>query len=233
MALVAAMPLTAAAQAQRSEPDVQIVERRFGDLRARYAPDGTLAISNPVTGRTVTVPPKSAPEHNQTGSADRDTPYDGLIVEHARQNNVRPELVRAVVKVESNFNPYALSPKGAMGLMQLMPATARELNVANPFDPEQNIRGGSAYLRQLLDRYGDNEELALAAYNAGPAAVDKYGQAIPPYRETQRYVVKVSEIAGDDEGAVSVVPRTGAKIYKVTQIIDGREVITVTTTRPR
>ena len=80
--------------------------------------------------------------------------------------------------------------------MQLMPATAREFGVANPFNPVENVRGGVAYLRRLLDRYGNNEQLALAAYNAGPGAVDKYGETVPPYRETQNYVVRIKQIAG-------------------------------------
>jgi len=117
--------------------------------------------------------------------------YDELIVKYAGEQGIRPNLVRAVVQVESGYNPRALSPKGAMGLMQLMPGTAALLGVRRPFDPEENIRGGTMYLRQLLDRFGNNEELALAAYNAGPLAVDKYGNRIPPYRETRDYVKKV------------------------------------------
>jgi soluble lytic murein transglycosylase-like protein len=117
--------------------------------------------------------------------------YDGLIERHAATYAVSPQLVRAVVQVESGFNPRAVSHEGAMGLMQLMPATAIEMGVGNPFDPDQNIRGGGAYLRQLLHRYGGDETLALAAYNAGPEAVDRHGYQVPPYRETQRYVSQV------------------------------------------
>jgi hypothetical protein len=145
--------------------------------------------------------------------------YSDLISEHARLNRIRPELVRAVIHVESAFNPTAVSPKGAMGLMQLMPGTAATFGVGNPFNPAENVRAGTAYLRQLLDRYGDDEELALAAYNAGPGAVDRYGQTVPPYRETQSYVLKVNEAA---QPAIRI---SGTRIYKSVEIIDGREVV--------
>jgi soluble lytic murein transglycosylase-like protein len=114
--------------------------------------------------------------------------YEDLVQTHASANGLRPELVRAVIQVESGFNPRARSPKGAMGLMQLMPATARSLGVQNPWDPDDNIRGGTKYLRLLLDRYQGDERLALAAYNAGAGAVDRYGGTVPPYRETRDYV---------------------------------------------
>lgn len=162
-------------------------------------------------------------------AVDRSQAYDDLIVEHAQLNGVRPSLVRAVVQVESGFNPRAYSPKGAMGLMQLMPATAREFGVRNPFNPEENVRGGVAYLRQLLDRYDNDEELALAAYNAGPGAVDKHGQTIPPYRETRDYVSKVNGIAG--ESSIKVTGRT--KLYKTTEVVDGHEVVKYTDRRPQ
>jgi hypothetical protein len=148
-----------------------------------------------------------------------DRPFDDLIVEHARRHDIRPDLVRAVVQVESAFNPFAVSPKGAQGLMQLMPGTARELGVVNPFDPEQNVRGGVAYLRHLLDRYGNDEQLALAAYNAGPGTVDRYGQAVPPYRETQKYVTKVSQIAGESETVQTIPIQKGTD-----KTADGREI---------
>ena len=158
--------------------------------------------------------------------------YDELIEEHARLNDVRPDLVRAVVQVESAFNPYAKSPKGALGLMQLMPATAKHFGVRNPFNPEENVRAGVSYLRQLLDRYGNDEQLALAAYNAGPGAVDRHGQSIPPFRETQNYVGRISSLAAAPATtAPSIVPRDRS-IYKTTEIVDGREVIRFTDTKP-
>jgi soluble lytic murein transglycosylase-like protein len=126
----------------------------------------------------------------------RSTRYESLIHQHARLQGVRPDLVRAVIQVESAFNPRAISPKGAMGLMQLMPATAADLGVIDPFNPAENIRGGVTYLRQLLDRYDHDERLALAAYNAGPGAVDRYGARIPPYRETRNYVQRITGLNG-------------------------------------
>ena len=122
--------------------------------------------------------------------SQRATRFDGLIEEQAAANDVSPALVRAVIQAESAFNPSALPHKGAMGLMQLMPATARELGVRDPYDPAENIRGGVTYLKRLLDKYADNEVLALAAYNAGPAAVARYG-TVPPYKETRNYVEKI------------------------------------------
>lgn len=110
----------------------------------------------------------------------------------ARRNRLNPALVRAVVEVESGYNVNARSPKGAIGLMQLMPATARQYGVKNPYVAEENLSGGCRYLRALLDRYDDDVNLALAAYNAGPAAVDKYG-GIPAYPETREYIRRVRE----------------------------------------
>jgi soluble lytic murein transglycosylase-like protein len=156
-------------------------------------------------------------------TASQSSRFDDLIVEHARRHGIRQSLVRAVIQVESAFNPQAMSNKGAMGLMQLMPATAREFGVRNAFNPAENVRGGVAYLRQLLDRYDNNEQLALAAYNAGPGAVDKHGQHIPPYQETRNYVSKVNQIAGRAKPAAA-----GTQIYKRIELVDGHEVVKYT-----
>ncbi|MDE2573052.1 MAG: lytic transglycosylase domain-containing protein [bacterium] len=121
--------------------------------------------------------------------ADRSA-YAGLVASSSARWNVDPALVNAVIANESGFNPAATSKVGAMGLMQLMPGTAASLGVSDAYDPAQNIAGGVRYLRGLLDRFSGDVSLAVAAYNAGPGAVEKYG-GVPPYGETQRYVAAV------------------------------------------
>ena len=127
-------------------------------------------------------------------SVARSAEFDHFIEQAARTHAVRPELVRAVIVVESAFNPRAVSSRGAVGLMQLLPATARRYGVSDAFDPEQNIMAGVHYLRDLLTRYGNNLELTLAAYNAGEEAVERYGHSIPPFAETKHYVPTVLRI---------------------------------------
>ncbi|WP_278308219.1 MULTISPECIES: lytic transglycosylase domain-containing protein [Carboxydocella] len=126
-----------------------------------------------------------------SGAIKAPAAFAPLIQQAAQKYGVDPDLITAVIQAESSFNPHAISRVGAQGLMQLMPATARALGVTNAFDPAQNIEGGTKYLRQLLDQFGGNEALAVAAYNAGPHAVKKYGNNIPPYQETQNYVKRV------------------------------------------
>jgi soluble lytic murein transglycosylase-like protein len=122
----------------------------------------------------------------------RSSDYDAAIGRAAGAAHVQPELVRAVIVVESGFNPRAISRRGAVGLMQLLPSTARRYGAFNAFDPEQNIAAGAHYLADLITRYGvDKLELVLAAYNAGEDAVERYGRRIPPYKETQAYVPNV------------------------------------------
>ena len=117
--------------------------------------------------------------------------YDSLIEEAAEHHGVDPELVRAVVRTESAFDPMAVSTAGAQGLMQLMPALAEELGVTDPFDPRQNVFAGVRYLRALLDQYDGDEALALASYNAGPGAVMRYN-GVPPYPETEQYIRNIN-----------------------------------------
>lgn len=123
-------------------------------------------------------------------SADRKR-YHAHVIAAARAYSLDPALIHAVISAESGYNPLARSPKGARGLMQLMPGTAKRYGVQNPLDPKQNINAGAAYLRDLLKLFGNDLNLALAAYNAGETSVMEYGNRIPPYRETKQYVPKV------------------------------------------
>ncbi len=130
---------------------------------------------------------------NFHGHSSSPEDVDSAIAMAAARHNVDPNLVRAVVKVESNYNPNAVSRKGAMGLMQLMPSTARQLNVKNPFDPQQNVDAGVRHLKQLLENYGGDVNLTLAAYNAGSGAVAR-SAGIPHYSETQNYVRRITNL---------------------------------------
>jgi soluble lytic murein transglycosylase-like protein len=183
-----------------------------------------------VVVRTFAVPQADSLRVTRFVASSRAGVYDDLIAEQARLNGVRPSLVRAVVQVESGFNPSAVSPKGALGLMQLMPDTARQFHVGNPFNPAENVRAGVAYLKELLVRYNNKEELALAAYNAGPRAVDRHGLSVPPYRETRSYVSRISKMAGDAPPAPVQSPVT--RIYRAVEVIGGRDVVRYTNLAP-
>jgi soluble lytic murein transglycosylase-like protein len=136
----------------------------------------------------------TAPKERGIDWLARSAQYDGVIKGAASAATIQAALVRAVIVVESGFNPRAVSKKGAIGLMQLQPATAKRYGVKNIYDPGENVRAGAHYLSDLLARFDSNLELALAAYNAGEEAVERYGRRVPPYRETLAYVPSVMKV---------------------------------------
>jgi soluble lytic murein transglycosylase-like protein len=183
--LLAAGGLAAVLLPQRARAEIYMYRDQHGVLHFSNAP------ADPVYQRWA---PSTAGFRVSSQVLARDTErrkaFDPLIVEAAQRNRVEPALVKAVIRAESDFVPYARSPKGALGLMQLMPATARMHNVWSVFEPKDNIEGGVRHLRLLLDQYNGNVRLALAAYNAGDAAVERHG-GIPPYPETIEYLERV------------------------------------------
>src|SRR5450759_399132 len=162
-------------------------------LIAKIVPD-EVPHPDPAPPVVATEEPSPAQPVAERGSLLRDTAYAGLITAAAEAHGVDPLLVQALIQVESNYKPRARSSKGAMGLMQLMPSTAREYKVRNAYDPKANIDAGVQKLRSLIDKLGV-VDLALAAYNAGEGAVARFN-GIPPYRETQNYVARILSIAG-------------------------------------
>src|ERR1700674_4302118 len=171
------------------------------DIFAFTDPNGVTHFSNvPADPRfklLIASQPEAAADSVQRHPVDwlaRSGQYDQAISGAAKANTIQAALVRAVIVVESGFNPRAVSKKGAIGLMQLQPATARRYGVKDIYDPEQNIRADTHYLSDLLARFDSNLELALAAYNAGEEAVERYGRHVPPYRETLAYVPSVMKV---------------------------------------
>ena len=186
-AIMAASPMRAADSAGPA-PEVRLApDKQPGGVRQTFS-----VRADPKTGkliRTVKVTDPNAPSPQTKSSRTPPKQIADLIEQSAAAHQVDPLLVHSIVKVESDYNTYAISSKGAEGLMQLMPPTARMLGVSNSFDPKENIEAGVKYLKYLQGIYKD-DRLALAAYNAGPANVDKYRQ-VPPFKETQNYVEQV------------------------------------------
>jgi soluble lytic murein transglycosylase len=181
--------------------------RSHAQVKTRQLADGTTMIYN------------ESPTQRQRRMSHRLLPVPdpgmaSLIRQHALQAGLDPRLVQAVVQVESGYNPRALSRKGAMGLMQLMPDTAKLMQVKDPWNVDENIRGGTTYLRQVLDDFGGQLNLGLAAYNAGPTAVDRHN-GVPPYPETRNYIERVLTLYRNAGGVEvqAAAPRPTRKIY--------------------
>lgn len=193
----------------RGEDGRRIIFNESSDQRARRTSNQLVAI--PV------VP--NAPEGG----------LEPLIRLHAENTHLDPKLVQALIQVESGYNAAALSNKGAMGLMQLMPATAKDLAVSDPYDPAENIRAGTKFFRGLVDRFEGQLEIALAAYNAGPGAVEKYG-GIPPYAETRDYVRRILALYRGDATLRDPKLRGGSFTGRKTQVIrrPGRRILITT-----
>ena len=212
-ALAAAVPAEAQIYSWRDASGTLVLSNKPREEAGNVT---TYAVHGSATLRTTTRPERTA----------RQKQFDHLIEQYAREHGVSPDLVRAVIQAESNYDPRAVSAKGAMGLMQLMPATARELGVDDAFHPAQNIRGGVTYLARLLAKYDGNVELALAAYNAGAGNVERYGNAVPPFRETRDYVAKITARPG-----VSTPAKPA--IYKWTELVDGEPRIRYSNVPPK
>ena len=188
-----------------------------------------------IDGLPTVLPQPQLPDAQPAAAA---SPFDQFITRHAAASRVDPELVRAVIAAESNFDPTAVSRRGAVGLMQLIPSTARRFGVGNLFHPEQNIEGGIKYLRFLLDAFDNDLKLVLAAYNAGENVVRRFS-GVPPYPETITYIRRVTGRYGDTYRPVPAAPAalpdvqeeslTGHKIYR---ILDPTGNVVVYTNRP-
>jgi len=180
---------------------------KLGDMMRLDLPGGSVTI--PAADLAALEPEEVFPPNppSPPPGPKLDVPYADEISDAAKEFALDPKLIASVISVESNFNRKAVSPKLSLGLMQLQPTTAAELAVANVFDPRQNIAGGARYLRQLLDHYGQNLVLALAAYNAGPERVEQY-RGVPPFRETYNYIQRVTDKLRENPNSGSAATST-------------------------
>ncbi|MBI4689948.1 MAG: lytic transglycosylase domain-containing protein [Nitrospirae bacterium] len=196
-----------------AEADIYKYVREDGVILYTDAPLGEKIIKEKINKKETS---PAAKTETVNSKKNKDS-YHPIVHKKAKEHDIDPSLVTAVIKAESNGNPYAVSRKGAMGLMQLMPMTASELQVRNPFDPEDNIDGGTRYLRYLIERFNGNLTLALAAYNAGPKVVEKYG-SVPPISETRQYVKRVLSLYNgktDIPVSASYKQKKSEPIYKI------------------
>ncbi len=183
-----------------------------------------MVVSPKSVAQTVVMPyvAVAAVQATVPGPVDYGTGIEEAVRRIAAEHSLPPQLIHSVIKVESNYNPHAVSSKGALGLMQLIPSTARRFGVSDAFNPIQNIQGGAKYLRYLLDLFDNSYPLALAAYNAGEGAVARYG-GIPPFAETQNYVLLVRkqlEKAAAAKLAVAPAPVIEAKVTGPAHIVE-------------
>lgn len=201
------MSVDAAVAAGAASQRVSEIQQMLATLEGRKttAATGAMATANFGAALSVAQAPAAATPPSTAGGAVSGVPYANEINAAAAKYNLDPSLLAGLVQQESGFNPAARSPAGATGLTQLMPATARSLGVTDATDPVQALEGGAKYLRQMLDQFGGDKKLALAAYNAGPGAVTRFG-GIPPYTETQNYVTKV--LANAEKFAAAAAPAT-------------------------
>ena len=171
-------------------------DRRRRTMRTLLFAAAALATSHSVKTHTKPLRPRVSVSVDDFRAVNPERAYDEIIKEAAETYALDPQLIRAVMRAESAFNPMVVSPAGAQGLMQLMPALAEQMGVTDPFDPRQNIMAGARYLRWLLDLNRGNIPLTLAGYNAGPTVVSRY-KRVPPFKETQRYVKRITGFLED------------------------------------
>jgi hypothetical protein len=191
-----------------------------------------IAPTSPVTDLKITgAVPTPAPTPSPAPSNSKSEAYNSIIEKYASDYHLDASLIKSIIATESGFNPKAISPKGARGLMQLMPATAEQLGVSNSFDPEQNIQGGVKHLRSLMDSFNDDISLSLAAYNAGENRVQRLGR-IPPIKETQNYVQSVTKLYNKSKSEPKPQAQEEVKQPSLFRFIDDSGVLQVTNIPP-